>query len=88
MSRGVLLAYVASVVAASVMGAARLYESTEMPGLAAVELVLLALPWSLTLGVEPISSLGIAGMAGLVLTGAVLNILVLWQLVRRLRNSP
>jgi hypothetical protein len=81
------LVYVASVVAALVMGAARLYESTEMPGLAAMELVLLALPWSLTLGVAPISRLGMVGMAALVLTGAVLNILVLWQLVRRLRDS-
>ena len=85
-SRGVLVAYVLSVAAAVILAAGRLHESTEMPGLAAMELVILALPWSLTLGVEPVSRLGLAGMAGLVLGGAALNVLILWGLVRPMRR--
>jgi hypothetical protein len=61
------------VVAALLVAAVRLSESTEMPGLAAIELVLLALPWSLALGVEPLSRLGLMGMTALVLGGLVLN---------------
>jgi hypothetical protein len=49
------------------IGAARLSDSTEMPGLAAIELVLLALPWSLLLG-QPLTA-----QAGLVLASAVVG---------------
>jgi hypothetical protein len=68
-----LPAYILVVLAALVVAAVRLHESTEMPGLAAIELVLLALPWSLSLRVESLSRLGLSGMTALVLGGLVLN---------------
>jgi hypothetical protein len=49
----------------------------DMPGLAAIELVLLALPWSLALGIEPLSHLGFIGMAAIVITGLALNGVIL-----------
>lgn len=72
-SGGVLLVYLALVLIAGVVGAVRLHQSSEMPGLAAIELVLLALPWSLALGVEPLSHLGWSAMVGIVVGGIVLN---------------
>jgi ABC-type Co2+ transport system permease subunit len=75
--RWVLTVYLLLVVAAFVVAAVRLSQSTEMPGLDAIELVLLALPWSLALGVEPVSRLGLGGMAAIVLGGLVLNGLIL-----------
>jgi hypothetical protein len=77
---GVLVVYLALVLAAGVVGAVRLHQSSEMPGLAAIELVLLALPWSLALGVEPLSRLGWIGMVGIVVGGIVLNGLFLRKL--------
>ena len=65
--------YAVLVALALVVATARLAGSTEMPGLAAIELVLLALPWSLALQVEPLSRLPLGGMAALVLAGVLLN---------------
>lgn len=76
-TRSVLPIYLALVLLAGVVGAVRLHQSTEMPGLAAVELMLLALPWSLALGVEPLSHMGWAVMAGIVAGGVALNGLLL-----------
>jgi hypothetical protein len=53
-----------------------------MPGLQAIELVLLALPWSLALGIEPLSYLGWIGMATIVVIGLGLNALLLHWLPR------
>jgi hypothetical protein len=80
LSRIVLVVYVALAILAAVVGAIRLHQSSEMPGLGAIELVLLALPWSLALGVAPLSHVGLGGMAGLVLAGIVVNGLILRKL--------
>jgi len=77
---GVLLVYLALVLLAGVVGAVRLHQSNEIPGLAAIELVLLALPWSLALGIEPMSHLGWSAMVGIVVAGIVLNGLLFWKL--------
>ena len=53
-----------------------------MPGLQAIELVLLALPWSFALGIEPLSHLGSTGMATIVVIGLGLNTLLLQSLAR------
>ena len=73
LTRWVLTVYLILVLAALVVAALRLSQSVEMPGLAAIELVLLALPWSLALGIEPMSRLGLGGMAAIVIGGLVLN---------------
>ena len=80
MTRFVLSVYLALVAVAVVTAAVRLSQSREMPGLAAIELVLLAMPWSLALGVEPMSRLGWAGMAGIVIGGIVINALLIRSL--------
>ena len=80
LNRGVLVVYLALVIVAALLGAVRLHQSRQMPGLAAIELVLLAMPWSLALGVESLSHLGWSGMAGIVLGGVVLNSWVLRKL--------
>ena len=79
--------------AALVVAALRLSQSIEMPGLGAIELVLLAVPWSLALGVEPLSRLGLGGMTaivlgGLVLNGLILNRLAAWLQRRASRHDP
>lgn len=78
--------YLALVLAAAGIAGVRLVESAEMPGLAAIELVLLALPWSLGLGVAPLSRLGWPGMVAIVLVGAGLNAGLLWWAERGLRR--
>jgi hypothetical protein len=80
MTRIVRFIYLLLVVSAAVPAVLRLSESTEMPGLQAIELVLLALPWSFALGIEPFSHLGLAGMATIVITGLGLNALLLQSL--------
>ena len=84
---GVLVGYLTLVVMATVVGVARLHESSEMPGLAAIELVLLALPWSLALGVEPLSHLGWTAMVSIVVGGIVLNSMALRKLADWVRQS-
>jgi hypothetical protein len=74
--------YLTLVVSAAAAAVFRLSESTEMPGLQAIELVLLALPWSFALGIEPLARLGWTGMATIVVTGLGLNALLLRWLAR------
>jgi hypothetical protein len=85
-TRWVLTVYLLLVLAALVVAAVRLSQSTDMPGLGALELVLLALPWSLALGVEPLSRLGLGGMSAIVLGGLALNGLILSWLAAWLRR--
>ena len=73
MTRFVLSVYLALVAVAGVMAAVRMSHSADMPGLAAIELVLLAMPWSFALGVDPMSRFGWTGMAGIVIGGIILN---------------
>jgi hypothetical protein len=77
---GVPLIYLTLVLIAAVLAVIRLHQSSEMPGLAAIELVLIALPWSLALQLEPLSHLGWSAMVGIVLAGIVLNGLVVLKL--------
>lgn len=80
-------AYGALVLIAIAAGAARLRESSEMPGLAAIELVLLALPWSLLLQIKPFSHFGWVGMLAIVAGGVAANTLLLRKLSRTRRAS-
>jgi hypothetical protein len=82
--------YLALVVSATALAVLRLIKSTEMPGLQALELVLLALPWSFALGIQPLSHLGWIGMATIVATGLALNVLLLQWLTRflELKHRP
>jgi hypothetical protein len=74
--------YLVLVMSAAALALSRLSQSTEMPGLQAIELVLLALPWSFALGIEPFSHLGWTGMATIVVMGLGLNALLLHWLAR------
>jgi hypothetical protein len=85
--RGVVMVYVMLVLVAALVAAVRLRASSEMPGLATIELVLLALPWSLALGVKPLSRLGWGGMASIVLCGVALNSLIVAKLAGWLQRS-
>ncbi len=86
------LIYLTLVLTAAVLAVIRLQQSSEMPGLAAIELVLIALPWSLALQLEPLSHLGWSAMVGIVLAGIVLNGLVVLKLSgwaqRHIRDRP
>jgi hypothetical protein len=64
------------------LAAVRLAESTALPGLAAIEVVILGLPWSLALGIDPLSRLGWPGMVVITLLGVALNALLLWKIIR------
>jgi len=64
------------------LAVARLSESAEIPGLQAIELVLLALPWSLVLGVVPFSLVNPSGMTTIIAAGVVLNGLALRSIAR------
>ena len=79
-ARWFIAAYVVLVLVAAGLAATRLSHSSELPGLAAIELVLLALPWSLALGVEPMSHLGWSGMTTAVVGGLMLNGLIIHRL--------
>ena len=92
MTRVTLLVYLALVIGAVMLAVLRLNESMEMPGLQAIELLLLAMPWSFALGVEPFSRAGLSGMTIIVVVGVVLNGLVLRSISclferRRIRPS-
>ena len=91
-ARLVLLIYFALVISSAALAIVRLSQSMEMPGLQAIELVLLALPWSLALGVEPFSRADLSGMTimvvvGVVLTGIALRSMALFLARRRIRLS-
>ena len=76
-ARFVFLIYFALIITSAALAIVRLSQSMEMPGLQAIELVLLALPWSLALGIEPFSRAGISSMAIIVFAGVVLNGIIL-----------
>jgi tRNA A37 threonylcarbamoyltransferase TsaD len=76
-------AYGALVLIAVAAGVARLHESRDMPGLAAIELVLLGLPWSLVLQIEPFSHFGWVGMLVIVAGGVAANTVLLRKLSQR-----
>ena len=77
LTRWVMTVYLLLVLAALVVAAMRLSHSTEFLGLAIIELIYLALPWSLALGIEPLSRVGDGGMIAMVVAGLVLNGLLL-----------
>lgn len=79
--RFLLSAYLALLGAATILAVMRLAESPAMPGLAAVELIMLGLPWSLALGVAPISHTGWPGMTAVVFASIALNGLLLWKIM-------
>jgi hypothetical protein len=87
MSRVTTLIYLALVLGAAFLAFVRLSESTEMPGLQAIEVVLLALPWSLALGIEPFSRAGLSGMSVILALSVVLNCFVLRSMARRLTGQ-
>jgi hypothetical protein len=66
------------IVVAGGLALARLSGSTEMPGLAAIELVLLTLPWSLLLGQPPIAQASLVVASALVGGGLLLNAVLLY----------
>ncbi len=77
LTRWVLAVYLLLVLAALVVAAIRLSHSTEFLGLSIIELIYLALPWSLALGIEPLSRVGDGGMIAIVLASLVINGLLL-----------
>ena len=62
-----------SILAAGALALPRLTASAALPGLAAIELVLLALPWSLLLGQRPFAGAGVTAGCALVLAGLAIN---------------
>ena len=85
--RVVFFSYLALLVGAASVAVLRLSESTYMPGLQAIELVLLALPWSLALGIEPLSHFGTSTVLGIVIIGLILNALLLGLALRLFRRA-
>jgi hypothetical protein len=55
------------------LATSRLQQATDMPGLAAIELVVLALPWSLLLGAPPFAHAPLFADAALVVIGVIMN---------------
>jgi hypothetical protein len=86
LTRWVLTVYLLLILAALVVAAIRLSHSTEFLGLSIIELIYLALPWSLALGIEPLSRVGDGGMIAIVLAGLVLNGFLLWRLAAWLQR--
>jgi hypothetical protein len=78
----VLVLYGAMVFIGLALAVQRLSISMEMPGLAAIELLVLALPWSLVLGQPPIAQAPLAVAAGVLLLGLLANAVLLVILVR------
>jgi hypothetical protein len=90
-SRAVRLAatvYVGLVLIAGMIAAYRLAGSTEMPGLAAWELLVLALPWSLILEAPVIREAGALLLAAIVLGGAALNAGLFYMMASMLERWP
>ena len=80
LARWLLVVYFSLVLGAFVLAGARLSQSTEMPGLAAVELLMLGLPWSLALSVEPFAHFGWLGMTAVVCASLGGNAFILSRL--------
>jgi hypothetical protein len=68
------------------MAARRLAASADMPGLAAIELVMLALPWSLLLGAPGLRQSGWILITLVVLGSVVLNTVMLYTISRILQR--
>jgi hypothetical protein len=81
-----VVCYALMVLVAGGVAAARLSHSTEMPGLAGIELVLLALPWSLLLGQPPITHASLSLASLLVGGGLLLNAVVLHRAIGSLER--
>ena len=79
-------AYVTIVLMAAGVATARLLQSSEIPGLAAIELILLGLPWTLALGVAPISRLDWPASVAFVALTVAGNLALLWWLERFIRR--
>jgi hypothetical protein len=80
--RLVVVIYAVSVLVFALAAARRLTDSIDMPGLQAWELLLLALPWSLLLGVDPVSRAPLLVSLVVVLLGVVINGALLYSLGR------
>jgi hypothetical protein len=78
--------YLALVLITCVIAARRLAGSMDMPGLAAIELVLLAIPWSLLLGAPALREAGFPLMTLIVLGGVLINAVMLYTLGWRLQR--
>ena len=85
-SRWTLAVYSLVVLLSLALAVARLRQSTHMPGLAAIELVLLALPWTLGLGVPPIAHAPLSVDVALVVLGVIINGAVLAAVTRRVER--
>src|SRR5215475_11261819 len=72
-STRVIVLYGVLVLVALAVAIHRLGQSMKLPGLGAIEVVLLALPWSLLLGVPPVAHAPLAANAIVVLLGLVIN---------------
>jgi len=83
-ARWVLVIYLGLLTLSAMLAFIRLSESTAMPGLAAIEHIFLALPWSFIIGVEPISRLSWHGMFAIVFAGLVSNFFLLGFVARLL----
>ena len=80
--------YVGLVLIACVIAASRLVGSTEMPGLAGWELLVLALPWSLLLEAPVVREAGGLTLAVIVLGGVALNAMLFFMIASMLERWP
>lgn len=79
--------YLASAVVAAAFAVARLAVSTELPGLAAWELLVLALPWTLALETSWGRQAGGTLLVAIVLGGVIVNAGLLYACARTLERS-
>ena len=84
--RVVAATYVGVAVIAGALAVQRLAVSTEMPGLAAWEMLVLALPWSLTLGTPPGRESSGLLLAVVMVGGVALNAALVYWLVSALER--
>jgi hypothetical protein len=85
--RLVAVIYAVSVLVFGLAAARRLTDSMDMPGLQAWELLLLALPWSFLIGVEPVSRAPLFVSLIVVLVGVVINGALLYLLGRAIEKA-
>ena len=86
-ARLVIVIYLVSVLVFGLAAARRLSSSTDMPGLQAWELLMLALPWSLLLGVPPVSGAPLFVSVLVVLLGVLINGVLLYILGRVIEKA-
>ena len=85
--RIVAASYVGLAAIAGALAVQRLVVSTEMPGLAAWELLVLALPWTLALETPLGREAGGLGLAAIVLGGVALNAALLYAVASALERG-